>query len=84
MGKKVSSLHNFTRPRKMPTMNRHVQYVLCTPAQTAANKDLRETSEKVVCWQGGQLSWTDWTHPVIVGTRDLKYLQFESDPVDSM
>ena len=62
MGKKVSSLHNFTRPRKMPTMNRHVQYVLCTPAQTAANKDLRETSEKVVCcWQGGQLSWTDWT-----------------------
>ena len=61
MGKKVSSLHNFTRPRKMPTMNRHVQYVLCTPAQTAANKDLRETSEKVVCWQGDQLSWTDWT-----------------------
>ena len=23
-------------------------------------------------------------HRVIVGTRDLKYLQFESDPVDSM
>ena len=69
MGKKVSSLHNFTRPRKMPTMNRHVQYVLCTPAQTAANKDLRETSDSGL---------------TIVGTRDLKYLQFESDPVDSM